>query len=103
MYLLIPAHILMRPVHGTIVNWFAHKYGYRNFQLDITSRNVLPVDLLMLGEAYHNNHHKYPSRINFGGVRWHEFDPVYPIIRLLNWLGVVGIKSTSFKKIEVPF
>ena len=68
-----------------------------------TSKNLLPVDILMLGEAYHNNHHKYPSRIDFGGVRWHELDPVYPIIRFLNWLGVVKVKGTSFKRVEVLF
>lgn len=78
MYLLIPVHILMGPVHGTIVNWFAHKYGYTNFKVNNTSRNLLPFDFLMLGESYHNNHHKYPSSVNFGGIRWHEFDPVYP-------------------------
>lgn len=103
MYLLIPVHILMGPVHGTIINWFAHKYGYRNFELPNTSRNLFPVDLLMLGEAYHNNHHKYPSRINFGGIRWHEMDPVYPVIRLLNFLGIIKIKSSSFKRIANEF
>jgi stearoyl-CoA desaturase (Delta-9 desaturase) len=102
-YLLIPVHILMGPVHGTIVNWFAHKYGYTNFEMNNTSRNLLPIDLLMLGEAYHNNHHKYPASVNFGGVRWHEFDPVYPLIRLLHWLGVIRIKSRSLKREEVEF
>lgn len=103
MYLLVPVHVLMGPVHGTIVNWFAHKYGYSNFKMNNTSRNLLPVDLFMLGEAYHNNHHKHPSSINFGGVRWHEFDPVYPVILLLNWLGVIKVKSESFKHVAVPY
>lgn len=103
MYLLIPVHILMGPIHGTIVNWFAHKYGYTNFRMNNTSRNLLPLDILMLGEAYHNNHHKYPSSINFGGVRWHEIDPVYLIIRLLHWLKVIKIKSISLKRVEAEF
>lgn len=103
MYLLIPIHILMGPVHGTIINWFAHKYGYTNFNVNNTSKNLLPVDFLMLGESYHNNHHKFPSRINFGGIRWHELDPVYPVISLLNWLGVLKIKDRSLKLEEVEF
>jgi stearoyl-CoA desaturase (delta-9 desaturase) len=103
MYLLIPIHLLMGPVHGTIINWFAHKYGYTNFNVNNTSKNLLPVDFLMLGESYHNNHHKFPSRINFGGIRWHELDPVYPVIRLLNWLGVLKIKDRSLKLEEVEF
>ena len=94
LYLLLPINILMGPVHGAIINWFAHKYGYVNFKLDNTSKNLLPVDVLMLGESYHNNHHKYPSRINFG-VRWHEVDPVYPVIRVLDWLGVVRVKNVA--------
>ncbi|MFN5376915.1 MAG: fatty acid desaturase, partial [Chitinophagaceae bacterium] len=103
MFLLIPVHILMGPVHGTIINWFAHKYGYTNFKVNNTSRNLLPVDFLMLGESYHNNHHKFPSRINFGGIKWHEIDPVYPVIRLFDRLGVVKIKDRSLKLEEVEF
>jgi stearoyl-CoA desaturase (Delta-9 desaturase) len=103
MYLLIPIHILIWPVHGTIANWFAHKYGYANFKMNNTARNLLPVDILMLGESYHNNHHKYPASVNFGGVRWHEIDPVYPVIQLLHWLRIIKIKSLSFKRVEVEF
>jgi len=53
-----------------------------NFEVGDTSRNFLPVDVLMMGESYHNNHHKNGSRANFGGVRWHEIDPTYLVIRL---------------------
>src|SRR5688572_1371387 len=31
MFLLIPLHIFMGPLHGAIVNWCGHKYGYSNF------------------------------------------------------------------------
>jgi stearoyl-CoA desaturase (Delta-9 desaturase) len=103
MYLLIPVHILMGPVHGTIVNWFAHKYGYTNFKVNNTSKNLLPFDFLMLGESYHNNHHKYPSSINFGGVRWHELDPVYFIILLLNRMRIIHVKNLSMKRVDVEF
>ena len=81
----------MGPVHGAIINYFAHKFGYRNFEVSDTSRNFLPVDVLMMGESYHNNHHKNGSRANFGGIRWHEIDPTYQVIRLLNFLGVIKI------------
>ena len=30
-YLLLPFHYLMGPVHGAVVNWAGHMYGYRNF------------------------------------------------------------------------
>ncbi|RYD58282.1 MAG: acyl-CoA desaturase [Sphingobacteriales bacterium] len=90
MYLLLPIHILLSPVHGAIINWFAHKYGYENYKMKNTSENLLHVDFLMLGESYHNNHHKHASSPNFG-VKWHELDPVYPFILLFDKLGIIHI------------
>lgn len=93
LWLLLPVQFLLSPIHGAIINWFAHKYGYRNFEVGDTSRNFLPVDFLMMGESYHNNHHKNGSRANFGGIRWHELDPTYQVIRVLNKLGVIKVKD----------
>jgi stearoyl-CoA desaturase (delta-9 desaturase) len=90
--LLLPVVISMGAFHGAIINWFAHKYGYINFKLKNTSQNLFSIDVLMLGESYHNNHHKKPSALNFG-KRWHELDPVYPIIRLLAWFRIVKISK----------
>ena len=92
LWLLLPVQILMSPVHGAIVNWFAHKVGYKNFRMKNTAENLLVVDFLMLGESYHNNHHKHPSSVNFG-YRWHEIDPIYPIILLFNKLGVIRVPA----------
>jgi stearoyl-CoA desaturase (delta-9 desaturase) len=89
--LLLPVVLSMGAFHGAIINWFAHKYGYINFRLRNTSQNLLFIDVLMLGESYHNNHHKQPSAINFGR-RWHELDPVYPIIRFLAWCRIIKYK-----------
>lgn len=88
--LLLPLVVSMGAFHGAIINWYAHKYGYTNFKLKNTSHNLFSVDIFMLGESYHNNHHKHPSAVNFG-KRWHELDPVYPLIRLLAWLRVIKI------------
>ncbi|HXS35323.1 MAG TPA: acyl-CoA desaturase [Flavipsychrobacter sp.] len=89
-FLLIPVVVSMGAVHGAIINWYAHKYGYKNYKLKNTSENLFSIDILMLGESYHNNHHKYPSAINFG-KRWHEIDPIYPMIRLFAWLGIIEL------------
>lgn len=94
LFLLLPIHFLMGPVHGVIINWFAHKYGYINFKVNDTAKNLLPFDFLMMGESYHNNHHKLGGRANFG-VRWHEFDPTYPVILVLNWLKIIKLKLNN--------
>lgn len=91
LWLLLPIHFLMSPIHGAIINWFAHKYGYRNFEVGDTSKNFLPVDFLMMGESYHNNHHKNGGRANFGGIRWHEIDPTYVVIKVLDKLNIIQI------------
>jgi stearoyl-CoA desaturase (delta-9 desaturase) len=88
----VPIHIAMSPIQGVIINWCAHKYGYVNFKVNNTSKNLFPVDVLMLGEGYHNNHHKFSSRANFGW-RWHEIDPVYPFLRLFDKVGVIHLKN----------
>lgn len=93
MFLLLPAHFLMGPIHGAIVNWAGHKYGYRNFKdTNDNSRNTLAIDFLTLGELFQNNHHKYPNRPNFA-VRFFEFDPIYPVIRFLNILGIIKLSN----------
>ncbi len=90
MYLLLPVHFLMGPVHGAIVNWAGHKYGYRNFEENDHSRNTLVIDFLMLGELFQNNHHHAGARANFAS-KWWEFDPVYPVIRLFDKLGMIRL------------
>ncbi len=91
-FLLLPFTILMGPTHGVIINWFAHKYGYVNFEMKNTSRNLIPVDVFMLGESYHNDHHQHPSNANFGD-RWFEIDPVYYIILLFDKVGIVKLNG----------
>ena|ERR1051326_7838946 len=94
MYLLLPFHFFMGPLHGVIINWFAHKIGYTNFKVKDTSVNLMPVDVFMMGEGYHNNHHYHPSKPNFGN-KWFEIDPSYPIIILMKWFGILKIQTST--------
>jgi stearoyl-CoA desaturase (Delta-9 desaturase) len=91
-YLLLPIHYLMGPIHGAIVNWCGHKYGYRNFDTtrEDKSRNTLVFDFITLGELFQNNHHKFGMSPNFA-ARWFEVDPSYPVIRLFAWLGIIDL------------
>jgi stearoyl-CoA desaturase (delta-9 desaturase) len=95
-WLLLPIALLMAPIHGVIINWFGHIYGYVNYKMTNTSKNLFHFDFLMMGEGYHNNHHKHASNANFG-VRWHEVDITYLIIRVLDFFGFIKLKSIKVK------
>lgn len=95
LFLLLPIHFTMGPVHGVIINWFSHKIGYRNYEVEDTSTNYLPFDFLTIGEGYHNNHHAYGQRPDFGGIRWHEIDLTWWVIRALDSLGVLELKRVA--------
>ncbi len=90
MYLLLPVHIFMGPIHGAIVNWCGHRYGYSNFDNRDWSRNTFPMDFLTVGELMQNNHHRYGSRANFA-VKWFEFDPTYFMIRIFRRFGILTL------------
>ena len=89
LWLLLPFHFIIGPIHGAIVNWFGHKLGYVNFDdTGDLSKNTLPFDFVTMGELFQNNHHKFPHSINFA-KRMFEFDPAYPIIKVLSWLRII--------------
>ncbi|MCH5600046.1 acyl-CoA desaturase [Niabella ginsengisoli] len=91
MFLLLPIHFFMGPVHGAIVNWCGHKYGYSNYENHDHSKNSLPLDFLLMGELMQNNHHKSPNSVNFA-KKWFEFDPTYPVVLVLNKLRVIRLR-----------
>jgi len=94
MFLLLPIHFLMGPLHGAIVNWCGHKYGYSNFNNDDHSKNTSPFGFLMLGELFQNNHHRYPNSANFA-QRWFEFDPVYPVLKFFHWARIIKLRKIA--------
>jgi len=89
-FALVPIHWVMGPVHGAIVNWCGHRYGYRNFDNGDDSRNALPFDVVTLGELFQNNHHRFGQSPNFA-VRRFELDPTYQVMRLLSWLKIIDL------------
>jgi stearoyl-CoA desaturase (delta-9 desaturase) len=94
LFLLLPFHWLLGPVHGAIVNWAGHKIGYRNYDSDDHSKNTLVLDFLTMGELFQNNHHKWGQSPNFA-VRAFEIDPSYQIMRLLAWLGIIDMSGSQ--------
>jgi len=73
-------------LQDNLVNVLGHspKFGYRNFDTPDISSNFPPLGYLGWGQGWHNNHHQYPNRFNFG-VKWWEYDPCRLFIPLLKF------------------
>lgn len=93
-YLLLPIHYLMGPIQGAVVNWCGHKYGYANFNNGDHSKNSEPWGILLMGELFQNNHHKYPTSPSFA-KKWFEMDPTYIIMTIMNGVGLIKLKKMS--------
>jgi stearoyl-CoA desaturase (delta-9 desaturase) len=70
------------------INSLCHFFGRRRFPTDDESRNLAWLALPSFGEAWHNNHHAFPTAARHGLRRW-EIDPSAVVIRLLEVSGLV--------------
>lgn len=76
--------------HSTFaVNSLAHRFGRRRFETPDASRNNWFISALVLGEGWHNNHHKFPNSARQGLSRF-ELDPTWWGIRALAALGLAS-------------
>jgi len=92
MYLLLPITITMAAFQANVVNWWGHKFGYKNYKLKNNSTNMFPIDVFFIGDAYHNNHHKYPGKIK-NSHRWFELDMTYHFINAMHNLKILRWKK----------
>ncbi len=72
------------------INSICHFFGRKRFEVEDESRNVFWLAPLSMGEAWHHNHHAFPTSA-FHGLRWWErlTDPTGLMISLLERLGLV--------------
>ncbi|HET8754406.1 MAG TPA: fatty acid desaturase [Solirubrobacteraceae bacterium] len=70
------------------INSLCHFFGSRMFDTDDESRNLLWLAPFTFGEAWHNNHHAFPTSYEHGMRRW-QLDPSRAVIRLLEKMGLV--------------
>jgi stearoyl-CoA desaturase (delta-9 desaturase) len=77
-----------------VINGIGHYWGYRNFDAEDASRNIVPWGILIGGEELHNNHHAYPSSARLSN-KWYEFDIGWAYIRTMEILGLAKVKKLA--------
>ncbi len=75
-----------------VINGVGHYFGYRNFESDDASTNIIPWGFWIGGEELHNNHHTFASSAKFS-VKWWEFDIGWLYIRCLSFIGLAKVKK----------
>ena len=77
-----------------VINGIGHYWGYRNFQPEDASTNIVPWGILIGGEELHNNHHAYATSARLSN-RWYEFDIGWLYIRLMETVGLAQVKKVA--------
>jgi stearoyl-CoA desaturase (delta-9 desaturase) len=89
--------MLAMPVFAAgVINGLGHAKGYRNFESEDTSTNLVPIAILVGGEELHNNHHAFPTSAKFS-VRWWEFDIGWMYITILRAIGLCKVRRLAPK------
>jgi stearoyl-CoA desaturase (Delta-9 desaturase) len=77
-----------------VINGIGHYWGYRSFEPEDASTNIVPWGIFIGGEELHNNHHAYASSARFSN-RWYEIDIGWLYIRLLAMLGLANVTRVA--------
>ena len=77
-----------------VINGLAHYWGYRNYNVNDTSRNLIPWAFWIGGEELHNNHHGDGANPKFS-QRWWEFDIGWFYITILKSLGLAKLRTQN--------
>lgn len=65
--------IISNILQHIIIDGLGHYIGYRNYNSNDNSKNILPFGILLNGSELHNNHHGNPGSAN-NRVKWYEID-----------------------------
>ena len=72
------------------INSVCHFFGRRRFDIEDESRNVFWLAPFSMGEAWHHNHHAFPTSAFHGLRLWERIaDPTGLVIMLLEKVGLV--------------
>ncbi|MDQ6607475.1 MAG: acyl-CoA desaturase [Actinomycetota bacterium] len=74
--------------HATFsINSLCHYFGKQEYETGDQSRNLAWLAIPTWGEAWHNNHHAFPTSYRHGLTRW-QIDPSAATIRLMEMTGL---------------
>ncbi len=77
-----------------VINGVGHWWGYRNFEPEDASTNIIPLGIFIGGEELHNNHHAFASSARFSS-KWFEVDVGWWYIRMLKTFGIAKVKKLA--------
>ena len=81
------------------INSFAHMFGSRPYDVEVSARDHWLGAILTNGEGYHNYHHKFPNDYR-NGIHWYHWDPSKWIIWTLEKIGLAwDLRRTSSAQI----
>ena len=75
-----------------VINGIGHFWGYRNFDCEDASRNIVPWGILIGGEELHNNHHTFATSAKLSN-KWYELDIGWLYIQILSKAGLATVKK----------
>jgi stearoyl-CoA desaturase (delta-9 desaturase) len=81
-----------------IINGMGHYWGYRNYDCEDASTNLIPWGILIGGEELHNNHHTYATSAKLSN-KWYELDIGWVYIRGLEMAGLAKVKKRPPKPV----
>ena len=81
-----------------VINGIGHYWGYRNFDCEDASRNIVPWGILIGGEELHNNHHTFATSAKLSN-KWYEFDIGWMYIQIMSAVGLAKVKKTPPKPV----
>ena len=89
------AQMLWIPIWAAgVINGLGHWLGYRNFDTNEGSSNIVPWGIWIGGEELHNNHHAFANSAKFSQRPW-EFDVGWLYIKIFEAFGLVKVNRVA--------
>ena len=81
-----------------VINGIGHFWGFRNYDCEDASTNIVPWGILIGGEELHNNHHTFATSAKLSN-KWYEFDIGWLYIQMMSAVGLATVKKTPPKPV----